>query len=65
MRNVLNQQETLQLTQGFENVGRGDQLDVARAESQLELTRSSIPTLNAQVNIALNRIGVLTWKPTT
>lgn len=64
MRNVLNQQETLQLTQGFENVGRGDQLDVARAESQLELTRSSILTLNAQVNIALNRIGVLTGKPT-
>lgn len=64
LRNVLNQQETLQLTQRFEEVGRGDQLDVARAESQLELTRSTIPTLNAQVNIALNRIGVLTGKPT-
>jgi multidrug efflux system outer membrane protein len=64
LRNVLNQQETLQLTQRFEEVGRGDQLDVARAESQLELTRSSIPGLHAQVNIALNRIGVLTGKPT-
>lgn len=64
LRNVLNQQETLQLTQRFEEVGRGDQLDVARAESQLELTRSSIPGLYAQVNIALNRIGVLTGKPT-
>lgn len=64
LRNVLNQQETLQLTQRFEEVGRGDQLDVARAESQLELTRSTIPALHAQVNIALNRIGVLTGKPT-
>lgn len=64
LRNVLNQQETLQLTQRFLEVGRGDQLDVARAESQLELTRSSIPTLHAQVNVALNRIGVLTGKPT-
>lgn len=64
LRNVLNQQETFQLTQRFEEVGRGDQLDVARAESQLELTRSSIPGLHAQVNVALNRIGVLTGKPT-
>lgn len=64
LRNVLNQQETLQLTQRFEEVGRGDQLDIARAESQLELTRSTIPALHAQVNIALNRIGVLTGKPT-
>ncbi|HSC68215.1 MAG TPA: efflux transporter outer membrane subunit [Cellvibrio sp.] len=64
LRNVLNQQEALQLTQRFEEVGRGDQLDVARAESQLELTRSTIPGLHAQVNVALNRIGVLTGKPT-
>jgi len=64
LRNVLNQQETLQLTQRFEEVGRGDQLDVARAESQLELTRASIPRFHAQVNTALNRIGVLTGKPT-
>lgn len=64
LRNVINQQETLQLTQRFEEVGRGDQLDVARAESQLELTRASIPRFHAQVNTALNRIGVLTGKPT-
>lgn len=64
LRNVLNLEETLQLAQRFEEVGRGDQLDVARAESQLELTRSTIPTLHSQVNIALNRIGVLTGEPT-
>lgn len=63
LRNVLNQQETLELAQRFSEVGRGDQLDVARAEAQLELTRASIPALNAEINIALNRIGVLTGKP--
>lgn len=64
LRNVLNQQETLELAKRFSEVGRGDQLDVARAEAQLELTRASIPGLNADINIALNRIGVLTGKPT-
>ncbi|QEY10887.1 efflux transporter outer membrane subunit [Cellvibrio sp. KY-YJ-3] len=63
LRNVLNQQETLELAQRFSEVGRGDQLDVARAEAQLELTRASIPALNAEINIALNRIGVLTGTP--
>lgn len=63
-RNAKNQQESLQLTQRFEEVGRGDQLDVARAEAQLELTRATIPALQAQVNTALNRIGVLTGTPT-
>lgn len=63
-RNAKNQQESLQLTQRFEEVGRGDQLDVARAEAQLELTRATIPALRAQVNTALNRIGVLTGTPT-
>ncbi len=63
-RNAKNQQESLQLTQRFEEVGRGDQLDVARAEAQLELTRATIPALQAQVNSSLNRIGVLTGTPT-
>ena len=63
-RNAKNQLESLQLTKRFEEVGRGDQLDVARAEAQLELTRASIPVLQAQINTALNRIGVLTGKPT-
>lgn len=62
-RNAKNQQESLQLTQRFEEVGRGDKLDVARAEAQLELTRATIPALQAQVNTALNRLGVLTGTP--
>lgn len=58
--NARNQQETYALTQKFAEVGRGDQLDVSRAQAQFELTRSSIPTLQAQVHVALNRLGVLT-----
>lgn len=58
--NARNQQETYALTQKFAEVGRGDQLDVSRAQAQLELTRASIPALQAQVNVAFNRLGVLT-----
>lgn len=61
--NARNQGETFQLTQRFADVGRADQLDISRAQAQLELTRSSIPGLQAQINIALNRLGVLTNQP--
>lgn len=63
-QNADNQQETLSLIHRFADVGRSDQLDIARAESQLELTRAALPNFEAQINIALNRIGVLTGKPT-
>jgi multidrug efflux system outer membrane protein len=63
-KNADNQQETLSLIHRFADVGRSDQLDVARAESQLELTRAALPSFEAQINVALNRIGVLTGKPT-
>lgn len=62
--NARNQDETFQLTQGFAEVGRADQLDIARAKAQLELTRSRIPGLQAEINIALNRLGVLTNQAT-
>lgn len=55
-----NQEESFNLTQKFADVGRGDQLDISRAQAQLELTRARIPTLQAQIRIAKNRIAVLT-----
>jgi multidrug efflux system outer membrane protein len=64
-QNATNQRETLTLIHRFADVGRSDQLDIARAESQLELTLAALPEFEAQINIALNRIGVLTGKPTT
>lgn len=63
-QNANNQQETLSLIHSFADVGRSDQLDIARAESQLQLTLAALPNFEAQINVALNRIGVLTGKPT-
>jgi len=62
--NLANQQKTYELVSAFASVGRADQLDLARSQSQLELTRAGIPPLQAQINTALNRIGVLTAMPT-
>ena len=59
-QNVGIQQQTLHLTERFAEVGLGDELNIARAKAQLELTRARIPLLEAQVNSALNRLGVLT-----
>lgn len=63
-QNAHNQLESLQLAQRFADVGRGDQLDVARAQAQLELTRATVPSISAQVNTALNRLSVLTGSAT-
>lgn len=61
--NLQNQHKNLELVNALVSVGRADQLDLARAQSQLEQTRASIPPLHAQINTAINRIGVLTAKP--
>lgn len=62
-RNVENQQETYKLSRQLEANGSGSELDVARAEAQLELTRSTIPPLKAQVKETINRLSVLTGQP--
>jgi multidrug efflux system outer membrane protein len=59
-RSALNQEQSFQLTQKFAEVGRGDQLDISRAQAQLELTRARIPTYQAQIRTARNRLAVLT-----
>ncbi len=59
-QNVVNQQQTLNLAQRFAEVGLGDELNVARAKAQLELTRARVPSLAAEINRSLNRLGVLT-----
>lgn len=62
-RNVENQQETYKLSKQLEEIGSGSDLDVARAEAQLELTQSTIPPLKAQVKETINRLSVLTGRP--
>ena len=59
-RNTANQKETFELTQILTNGGRGTQLDILRAQTQLELTQSTIPTLEAEVTSNIHRLSVLT-----
>lgn len=62
-RNVENQKETYKLSKALVENGSGSELDIARAEAQLELTRSTIPPLKAQVKETINRLSVLTGQP--
>ena len=59
-RNADYQQQALVLVQGRQAAGRGTQLDTARAESQVQLTLSTVAPLEAQVDRSLRRIEVLT-----
>ncbi|HEY0963787.1 MAG TPA: TolC family protein [Pseudomonadales bacterium] len=54
-----NQQDTYDLTLRLAEIGRGDQFDVTRARAQLDLTQSRIPALQADMDVALNRLAVL------
>lgn len=58
-----NQQATYDLTLRLAEIGRGDQFDVTRARAQLDLTQSRIPALQADIDIALNRLAVLGRQP--
>ncbi len=62
-RNAANQQATYELTLALLRGGRGTDLDIARAQAQLEATRASIPPLEADVAAAGNRLGVLVGEP--
>jgi multidrug efflux system outer membrane protein len=58
-QNAENQRQTLDLTLALLNAGRGTELDVARAEAQLNSTLASIPPLETAIKQALHRLGVL------
>ena len=64
-RNTDNQQQTYDLTSALFDGGASDKLDIERANTQLELTKSTIPPLEAEVNGAMNRLAVLTGQPPT
>lgn len=59
-RNANNQGETFNLTENMFEAGSASGLDISRAQTQLRLTRSSIPPLKAQVTAAINALSVLT-----
>jgi outer membrane protein, multidrug efflux system len=61
-RNVVNQTDTLKLTQARQDAGRGTELDTSRAQSQLSTTLSTIAPLQAAIARSIHRLGVLTGR---
>lgn len=58
--NAANQQDTLRLVQLRLAHGSGTDFDLARAQAQLETTRSRIPALQARIAMEQHRLAVLT-----
>ena len=52
-------QQTLELTQALLAAGRGTELDVSRAEAQLNVTLATIPPLETRIARDSHRLGVL------
>jgi multidrug efflux system outer membrane protein len=52
-------QQTLELTQALLAAGRGTELDVSRAEAQLNATLATIPPLETRIARDSHRLGVL------
>jgi multidrug efflux system outer membrane protein len=61
--NADNQEQTYRLTQALLEGGRGTDLDIARAQAQLEATRATIPPLEADIAAAIHRLSVLVGEP--
>ncbi len=67
--NVANQADTLRLVEARIAAGGGSEFDGARARAQLDITRATVPALEAQLGAAMHRLGVLTgqapdaWAP--
>jgi outer membrane protein, multidrug efflux system len=60
--NVKNQQQVLALAQAELQAGSGTDLDVARAQSQLSTTLSTIGPLQAAISRSIHRLSVLTGR---
>ncbi|MGH8262606.1 MAG: efflux transporter outer membrane subunit [Steroidobacteraceae bacterium] len=60
--NVVNQQETLKLTQVRLDAGRGTELDTSRAQAQLSTTLATVGPLEAAVARDIHRLSVLTGR---
>ena len=60
---IVNQRESLRLTSARLDAGRGTQLDVARAQTQLAGTEAILPTLQSAVDRSSYRIATLVAEP--
>ncbi len=59
-QNAANQSDTYNMTQSITEGGMGTDLDVVRAQAQLESTLSIIPQLETNIAQTIHRLGVLT-----
>jgi multidrug efflux pump len=64
-QNAENQRQVLELARALLNAGRGTELDVSRAEAQLNSTLATIPLLETAMTRAIYRLGVLIGQPPT
>jgi multidrug efflux system outer membrane protein len=64
-RNATNQNETLKITQARLDGGMGTELDVARANAQLNNTLATIPPLETLIAGSMHRLSVLCGLPPT
>ncbi|WP_186465390.1 efflux transporter outer membrane subunit [Nitrospirillum viridazoti] len=62
LRNAENQRGTFDLTHTLSDAGRGTDLDIARAQAQLETTLASIPPLRATVAADEHILATLTGR---
>lgn len=60
--NLRLQQDTLNLTEDQFKSGMATEVDTARAEAQVESTRSQIPLLEENIERAIHRLAILTGK---
>jgi NodT family efflux transporter outer membrane factor (OMF) lipoprotein len=60
--NVRSQEETLRLIRDREQAGLASALDIARASAQLSNSRSQIPLLQSERQLAVHRLAVLTGR---
>lgn len=58
-QNIKSQQETVGLTQSRFKAGLATDLDVARAQAQVETTRATVPTFRTMLKRSTHRLGVL------
>ncbi len=58
-KNIITQQDTLDLTTARAKAGLATELDVSRAAAQLESTRAVIPTLRSGIDASIHRLSVL------
>lgn len=62
-KNAANLTETLAITQAKLAIGRGTELDTARAKALLDATLAGVPTLESAIGQAIHRLSVLTGQP--